>query len=413
MLLSHSPVPDGTQMPDIRVPAIRVDQPLGAFVAFTLSAEELLPLTYSQPAELVQSMDSEGEPAGYGLFGTQRRQKPRRLDDISRFIESTDATFPNAIILAANYQPDGQLVNEDRRWTLERSADGSLKLFIPDGAEQASIIDGQHRLMAFSQLPADARNRDMGLLCVAFLDLPSPFHAFVFATINFNQVKVDRSLAYQLFGFQVDQQPPSEWVPETSAVAIGRLLASSEDSPFFGHITSGLIESDQTIPGTTAHLNREDIKVSMATVVDGILRLVTRNPRRDRDSMRSSRNVGATRSSLKSHNEAPLRPLYIASNDVAIYETVRNYFSAVEETIWTPAGVNSYLKKTVGIQAQFDVLKELLTRTPPSPQTVTLDYFLGVLDRCRTELTQDPNRYQASGIGRTRIRDDILRLIPT
>lgn len=395
-------------MPEIQVPALRIEQPLGAFVVFTLQATKLLPLTYTQPATLIEKMDEAEATIGYGLFGTQRRQKPRRLDEISRFIRSTDATFPNAIILAANYNRNGELVEADRQWRLDQKADGTYTLVIPEGAEQASIIDGQHRLMAFNELPPEAENREMELLCVVFLDLPTPFHAFVFATINFNQVKVDRSLAYQLFGFQVEQQKPSEWVPETTAVAIGRLLASSEDSPFKDRISSGLVENTVVTQANQVG-DRTRMRVSMATVVDGILRLITRNPRRDRDLMRSAANVGATREALPAHDEAPLRRLYVENNDRALYETVRNYFVAISETIWATAPDNSYLKKTVGIQAQFDVLKTLLGETAPTRDTTSADYFRRKL--VRWEGKQDPETYQASGIGRTRIRDDILAAI--
>lgn len=402
-------------MPEIRVPAIRVEQPLGAFVAFSLPARRLLPLTFAQEATLIKKMDEGEGVVGYGLFGTQRRQKPRRLDEISRFIQSTDATFPNAIILAANYDEDGRLLGEDRQWRLERIGNETLSLVIPDGAGRASIIDGQHRLMAFNELPEGAKNRDMELLCVAFLDLPSPFHAFVFATINFNQVKVDRSLAYQLFGFQVEQQEPIEWVPETTAVAIGRLLASSDDSPFNGRIASGLVEGAEDPRGAAAIAAEGEgparLKVSMATVVDGILKLITRNPRRDRDYMRSANNIGAKRGALPFHDEAPLRPLYILNNDRAIYETVRNYFIAIQDNVWDQAPENSYLLKTVGIQAEFDVLRILLSRDPPTRHTTTIEHFQTILHGVGTRLNREPDRYQASGIGRTKIREDIIAAI--
>ena len=81
-------------------------------------------------------------------------------------------------------------------------------MIIPSLTERsASIIDGQHRLHAFDKLPTDALERSMELLCVVFLELPTPYHAYVFATINFNQKRVDRSLAYELFGFDVDERP--------------------------------------------------------------------------------------------------------------------------------------------------------------------------------------------------------------
>ena len=69
-----------------------------------------------------------------------------------------------------------------------------------------------------------------------FSRLPTPYHAYVFATINFNQKKVDRSLAYELFGFDVDERPAYLWSPETLAVYLTRLLSTEEASPLYRSI---------------------------------------------------------------------------------------------------------------------------------------------------------------------------------
>jgi hypothetical protein len=68
---------------------------------------------------------------------------------------------------------------------------------------QARIVD----LHAFSQLADDEEHRDMELLCVVFIDLPTPYHAYIFATINFNQKKVDRSLTYPVSLWQPGLKP--------------------------------------------------------------------------------------------------------------------------------------------------------------------------------------------------------------
>lgn len=172
-------------------PAIRVEQPLGTFYAFSLRADILNQITYSLPAEIRGRLDLEqaDSKGGYSIFGSQRVEKKTRLQEIASFIQTTDATFPNAIILAANYSKEGLYVEESsQQWRVEDRGEGFWSLSIPQGAfSQASIIDGQHRLHAFEHLPDDAPQREMELLCVVFLELPTPFHAYVFATINFNQ----------------------------------------------------------------------------------------------------------------------------------------------------------------------------------------------------------------------------------
>lgn len=61
---------------DIFKSAIRVTQPLGTFYAFSISADVLSKITYSQPAEVISRMDNEldDNKGGYSIFGTQRSE---------------------------------------------------------------------------------------------------------------------------------------------------------------------------------------------------------------------------------------------------------------------------------------------------------------------------------------------------
>lgn len=69
----------------IKRPALIIEQPLGTFYAFTLQAQTLNRLAYSQPAEARRKMEGEtAESGGYSIFGTQRKESKSRLDEISR-----------------------------------------------------------------------------------------------------------------------------------------------------------------------------------------------------------------------------------------------------------------------------------------------------------------------------------------
>lgn len=402
---------DTTQTNGIAAFAIRVVQPLGTFYAFTLGANVLGQITYSQPAEVTARMEQESNDnkGGYSILGTQRGENKKRLEEIASFIRTTEATFPNAIILAANYDPDGKYIEEDdvRRWSVKGKSDGPWMLHIPSLSERsASIIDGQHRLHAFNKLPPDAPERSMELLCVVFLELPTPYHAYVFATINFNQKKVDRSLAYELFGFDVDERPAQFWSPETLAVYLTRLMNTEKGSPLFRSIFPAA-DSDKLFSETDGQPNK-DVRVSMATVVDGILRLISKNPKEDRNLIRRPENKELGRETLALIQGLPLRSLYIQSNDKAIYNLLCNYFSAVRSTVWDTAGKGSYLRKTVGVQALFDVLKELLCDSPITASNFSVEALSETFQPC-TNLDPDGNKYQASGIGRSEIRRDLLK----
>lgn len=392
--------------------AIRVKQPLGMFYAFSLSADILDRITYSQPAEVMERMEQESDDktGGYSIFGTQRPEKKKRLEEIASFIRTTEATFPNAIILAANYDQEGRYIEDnERRWTVKGPADGPWLLHIPSSIERsASIIDGQHRLHAFDKLPKDAPERLMELLCVVFLELPTPYHAYVFATINFNQKKVDRSLAYELFGFDVDERPAKFWSPETLAVYLARLLNTEEGSPLYRSIFPAA-DSDKLFSAGDEFSNSQ-VHISMATVVDGILRLLSKNPKEDRNTVRRTDNREFGRKCLVPISGLPLRQFYLEANDKGIYDLLCNYFSAVKGTVWAGAGQGSYLFKTVGVQALFDVLKELLSNRPINASNFSLSSLTKTLQSCKG---LDPNgdKYQASGIGRSEIRRDLLATV--
>ena len=399
-----------TEAPLLR-PAIRVDQPLGTFFAFSLSADVLNRIAYSYPAEAVERMENEWSDAkgGYSILGSQRAETKKRLDEIASFIRTTDATFPNAIILGVNYDRDGQYIEREAdKWTATTNGNDCWMLRIPTTNRQsASIIDGQHRLHAFERLPPDAPERTMELLCVAFLELPTPYHAYVFATINFNQKKVSKSDAYEMFGFDVDERPPRYWSPETLAVYLTRLLNTEKRSPLFKCI---LPTADSKVLFQEMDEGRGGVRVSLATVVDGILRLISRNPMEDRNTIRRPQNRDKGRESLAGTTGAPLRDFYIRGNDKAIFELLCNYFTAVQESVWSPAGPGSYLRKTVGVQALFDVFRELLMTTPINSSNFSEEALTVRLARC-SKLDPQGNKYEASGIGRSEIRNEILKIL--
>jgi DNA phosphorothioation-associated DGQHR protein 1 len=385
-------------------PAIRIEQPLGVFYAFSLDAQTLNKLTYSQPAEARKKMEEEtAESGGYSIFGTQRKESPNRLNEISKFIRSSEATFPNTIILAANYDNEGRLIEDKSiRWDIHREKGQDFIRIPVTNYPTASIIDGQHRLHAFELLEVQAPHRNMELLCVVFLELPTPYHAYVFATINFNQKKVDRSLAYELFGFDVEEREPKYWAPETLAVYIARLLNTAEDSPLKGCI----VPAAEALGIESAEVNNA-LHVSMATIVDGILKLISKKPKEDRYEIRRPENIAVGREVLPKNTTLPLRSFYLANNDKAIYNILFNYFYAVGQTVWKTSLPGSYLKKTVGVQALFDLLQYLLNKleiTETNFSIVSLSERLKVCENLDPEGT----KYQASGIGRMDIKKDLL-----
>lgn len=386
----------------VRTPVLKVVQPLGEYFAAVLPAELLLQVTYSDPLRILGFSES----GDYELKGHQRKLVEGRLKAIGRFIDTVEAAFPNSIILAANYSESGELVEDEAvRWSVEFNQENEAvgMLIIPSAAKLAAIVDGQHRLYGFREASIEER-RAMPLLTAIYLDLPNPFQAYLFATINYNQKPVNKSQTYELYGFNLEEEPPEAWSPEKTAVFLCRKLNTDPTSPLKDRIIVAA-QSDAAVE-LTARAQKKDWAVSTATVVEGLLRLFSGNPKRDRDLMhRKEAGKGRERKLLATEDaqdKTPLRRLYLESNDLLIFTLTKNYFSAVSEILWK-TDHRSYIRKTVGIQALFDILKLICTEAIDA-RDVSQQFFAQKLAPCKSlHFTDD--FFQASGTGRQRIRN--------
>ncbi|GGE18249.1 DNA phosphorothioation-associated DGQHR protein 1 [Sphingobacterium cellulitidis] len=372
--------------------ALKVNQPLGEFFVISISANDLLEVSFSEPLQYVAS---DGE-----LRGSQRPKDDKRLKEIATYIESVEMAFPNSIILAANYTEKGTIsTDSEERWRVEEDGCG-YKIIIPKETPLAAIIDGQHRLKAFDFVTKQERFDDLQLLCSVYFDLPNSYQAFLFATINSNQKKVDRSLALEQFGYNVDDEQEKAWTPEKFAVFLTRKLNIEDNSPFHKHIKVTPLNSELLFENGPD----SNWKVSTATVVDGICKLISSNPKRDRIMMQQKHFLkGRSREMIKNIKDvSPLRSSFIEGRDQTIYDTVLNYFKEVEEILWQDLSEKSYIIKTVGIQALFDYLRLVLIKEPSdTPDKINFSKYL-----IPSKSLDFSNKfYQASGIGRSRIKN--------
>ena len=397
-----------------RAPALRVDQRGGTFYVTVLPAELLLQVAASDRMRAI--INSDG--SGYRLEGTQRIVQDRRLSEIRDYINRVDATFPNSIILAANYDPEtgfdqgeledidadrenGESVELTQAWTVEETDQGGFQLHIPTDKRLAAVIDGQHRLFSFARADIDVM-RSMELLCSVFIDLPKSLQAQIFATINSTQKRVDRSLTFELFGYNVSDEPEEYWTPDKLAVFFTRKLGTDMSSPLLGRIV--------VAPKRDVALQRlaaiADWQVSTAVIVDGILRLYSSNPKRDSNWMR--KDQPRTRSSLNDapKDRSPLRGSFIEGNDALLYKMVLNYVKACDEVFWGRARVGSFILKTIGVQAVFDILRKLAERAY-TDKDISVDYFVERIKPAGDIDFSDGIFRNPSGSGRTFIRKTI------
>ncbi len=381
----------------LSLPAIRVVQPLGEFFVFAVKADILRTITFLDPTR-ISTVDKQS--FFYSLLGSQREHSIPRAKKIAKYINTVEAAFPNSIILAGNYINYGELQeDENARWKIKPGADGTFRLEIPTDKKMASVIDGQHRMLGFDY--CDAERREMELLCAVYMDLPQTYQAYLFATININQRKVDKSLAYEQFGYNLDDESRDSWAPDKCAVFLTRKLNLDPKSPFHQHVKIAPLDEDLVFPSSDSSA----WKVSTASVVEGLVRLISSDPKGDRDTLHRLPVARRSRKLLRS-DTAPLRKAFLQCEDVLIYDYLTSYFALCEEIFWKTRKDASYIAKTVGIQALFDVLR--LISSDLSLEAMT-ERARKVLEASSGVDFADPI-YQASGKGRVRIKNTFLFL---
>lgn len=332
----------------MEVKAIKVVQPLGEFYIAKIKARELLKISTSSVARY--------DKDGY-LKGNQRPLDPKRLKAIANFIMSDEMSFPTSILIAANIDRDGKIIEDiEDRWDVKQTGSTDIyNLIIPDKVTSL-VIDGQHRLNAFNF--AEESCKDIELVCSIFIDLPNPYQAYLFATINGNQKRVDKSLALELFGFDVENEPQNTWSPEKLAVYFTRKFNFTKGSPLYQKIKLAPLFSE-----LEDLVNKDKWLLSTAAMVDGIMSLISSNPQKDRDMLAMKKTSiwsDKTRSVLTNNGKPVLRYLYLGSKDDELYSILEKYFCSVKTILWDNATNDSVILKTIGISVLFDILKNIL-----------------------------------------------------
>lgn len=332
----------------------------------------------------------------YRLTGNQRPTSTSRTREIGAYINTVESAFPNSIILAGNYDDSGRPIEDEAsRWRIEEDECGEY-LVIPSGRKVANVVDGQHRLVGFDHCQED--RRDMNLLCSVYLDLPQAYQAYLFATININQRKVDKSLAYEQFGYNLDDEDQASWSPDKLAVFFTRRLNLNPASPLYSHIKIAPLEADLVFQS-----EKTNWLLSTASIVEGILSLISSKPKADRDKLHLNASEDRDRSILR-EDSSPFRDMYRNNRDDELWELILSYLQLVQNQLWAKTSERSYIRKTVGIQALFDVLRHVALQTESDKLQTVLDYTI----HRASKIDFANDFFQASGKGRVRVKNAIL-----
>lgn len=378
--------------------ALPIIQPIGEFFICSIPYDVLEKIAI--PDALTLTDNGSHLEGYYKLSGNQREEIKERRQQIGDFISSVEATFPNSIILAANVNEDGSILDDSdkTRWKLEYNEScGVYKLIIPQDIPIARIIDGQHRVRGFKY--ASARPEKFDLPCAVFFDLSMPEQASIFATININQKRVDRSLAYNLFAYNLEDEPKEAWAPDKLAVFFTRRLSVENGSPLNGHIKVIARQGKDVY-------NAEDWHVSTSVFVDGICSLFSKTPAADRNRLKMVEKEKRIRGNVlgTTSDNSPFRSAYLQCNDLVIYTAIINFFSVADALIFRKAKTRGFMTKTIGIQALLDLLREL-SYIAIEHKDISKDFFQNYLEIFRDVDFRNPKFQQASGQGRQMLRN--------
>jgi len=366
-------------MPEyIRIHCLRIVQPIGEFYIGVIGAKDLFEISAAD-IRRIKRRDVEE------FLGIQRPLLSNRVDEIKRYVNGIDATFPTGVILAI----DSNNAKYDHKKT---------QLTIKREKKVGKIIDGQHRIAGLEGVSNDTFQVNV----VIFIDMELEDQAMVFATINLAQTKVNRSLAYDLFEFTKNRSP------QKTSHNIARLLNRTKESPFSKRIK---------ILGTADPEYRETQILTQATFVESMIRLISGGSKKaEEDRELLKRKMPLTRPTERESKKLIFRNRFIDEKDAEITTIVWNYFESISKK-WPRAWSDlkrggSILPRTNGFRAMMRLLPDVYTVLEYPLVIPTVSEFLQVLKRIQLRdemLTSD--KYKPGTSGEAQLLRDLQRSI--
>ena len=301
-------------------------QPVGDIYIAVIPFRDLIRITFFDVRRRLQQ-DRDFER----YLGIQRQLEKKRVDQLAQYVNFADASFPTSIIIAV--EQDYVSFSEERRsMTLSNFREGEDKpsIALP---RLARVLDGQHRIAG---LDDGFRGVDFDLSVTIFVGADISDQAHIFATVNLQQTKVSKSLAYDLYELSRSRSPQRTCHDITVA------LDRDKESPLFQRIKRLGIATE----------GRVFEPITQATFVEGLMRYISAQPLADRDALlRGSRLAKVSKDETV---RLPLRQMFIDERDIDITQIVYNYFVSVSErwpVAWNQRDRGWMLNRTNGVRA--------------------------------------------------------------
>ena len=340
---------------EFSIKALRVRQPIGEFFIASMPFKRLVEISFFDVRRMLREREIEE------YLGIQRPLNKKRVEELGQYVNTVDASFPTAVILAveercASFNENtGQLTLSN---DLEPDGDREPILY----REIARVLDGQHRIAGLEHYAGE----DFDVNVSIFVDIELEDQAYIFSVVNLAQTKVNRSLAYDLFELAQARSPQK--TSHNIAVALDR----HKDSPMHRRIKRL----------GTATEGRVNEVLTQAGVVEAVLPLISVSPLIDRDVLKRGKSLSRPASDVLV--KAPLRALFVEERDVEILDVLWNFFSAVRSrwpTAWANTGQGSVLPRTNGFRALMRVFRPLYSKLGKPGIVPTEDQYLELLKK--------------------------------
>lgn len=298
----------------IELDYIEVTQPIGTFYLCSIQANTLLRIVDATPRSKSQD-------------GVQRDQSEKRIKEIAEYCSDPDAVFPTPIVVSVNPSAD-VVVDENRHKIFIQSEESVI----------GDVIDGQHRLWGIER---SSYSESFSLPVVLMFGMTTEEKAYIFSTINSNQVKVSQSLIFELFDVS------SLRSPQKTVHQLARVMNNSKQSPLYNRLKMlGKKEPNQDLA-----------TLSQGTFAKTILPLISKNPADD--ARRIKRNEP-----LDDDWRCPFRSYFLRDHDEIIAKILMNCLNALRSVFpreWA-APKKNILWKTTGFRAVAYALPSLMRK---------------------------------------------------
>lgn len=345
----------------IELPCVRVSQPLGDFYVASIDSTILGQITFAD----VRRLTEEREVDRY--LGIQREVNPKRIKELGQYVNTVDACFPTAVILAvpgrcADFDPDRRIL------TLHTALDDADEGNKVNRLEIARVLDGQHRIEGLKALNEGHEPFEVNIS--VFIDMDIESQAYLFSVVNLAQTKVNKSLVYDLFEYSHSRSP------QKTSHQIAVALDTTAKSPLHKRIKR---------LGVATH-GRFTETLTQATFVESILPYLSDDPVKDRDIfLRGKKPLTATSQELR---RTIFRNMFLEERDLDIADVVFNFFTAVSEkwpTAWNSSGDGMILNKTNGFKAFMRLLRPAYLHLAKPGEVVAPGPFLTLLRKSKLE----------------------------